>query len=64
MTQAERIGILVEGFGVKDHAHLHLVPLYGPGDLDMSLASEISETDMSTFAEEFLELWEKQDNQK
>ncbi len=32
-TKAERVGIAVEGFGVR-HVHLHLVPLYGEAELD------------------------------
>jgi histidine triad (HIT) family protein len=31
-TGAKRIGIAVVGFDVS-HAHLHLIPLYGPGEL-------------------------------
>jgi histidine triad (HIT) family protein len=27
-----RVGVIVEGFGVP-HAHIHLVPIYGPNDL-------------------------------
>ena len=64
VTQAERIGMLVEGFGVKDHAHVHLVPLFGIGELDMSLAAEMADTEMALFAQEFVSAWKKRADQK
>ena len=30
--EAKRIGLIVEGFGVA-HCHIHLVPIYGPGEM-------------------------------
>ncbi|MBP7806728.1 HIT family protein [Candidatus Gracilibacteria bacterium] len=33
-TNCVRIGYSVEGFGVPDHIHLHLIPLNQAGDLD------------------------------
>lgn len=37
-TQCVRVGFGIEGFGVPDHMHLHLVPLHQMGDLDPSKA--------------------------
>ncbi len=62
VTKAQRIGRLVEGFGVPDHAHLHLVPLFGPQELDMSLASEMSDEEMALFAQEFLSYWKNKES--
>ncbi len=37
-----RIGMVVEGFGVP-HAHIHLVPINGPHELDSSRAKPAAE---------------------
>ena len=37
-TGCVRIGFSVEGFGVPDHVHLHLIPLSTAGDMDPSKA--------------------------
>lgn len=37
-TNCARIGYSVEGFGVPDHVHLHLIPLNQIGDLDPAKA--------------------------
>jgi histidine triad (HIT) family protein len=58
ITQAPRIGRLVEGFGVPDHAHLHLIPLTEPNQMDMSKSFELPEEEMAAFAEEFHSAWE------
>jgi len=58
VSQAKRIGILVEGFGVEEHAHLHLVPITGPGQLDMSLAKEVSLSQLQIFADKFTAKWQ------
>lgn len=57
ITNAPRIGRLVEGFGVPDHAHLHLIPLTGPNQLDMSKAQEMPFEDMESFARKFKAAW-------
>ncbi|HZV91520.1 MAG TPA: HIT family protein, partial [Candidatus Nitrosocosmicus sp.] len=40
-----RVGIVVEGFGVA-HAHVHLVPISEPGQLNPALAKEASAEDL------------------
>lgn len=50
-TQAPRIGFIVEGMGVPDHAHLHLVPLFQAGDLDSRNAHTESSENMASIAE-------------
>lgn len=57
VTQATRIGRVVEGFGVPDHAHLHLIPLTCPDQLDMSQASDITDIEMQSFANKFISAW-------
>lgn len=43
-TNCERVGFSVEGLGVKDHMHLHLIPLFQLGDLNPEKAhTETSE---------------------
>ena len=39
-TQCERVGFSVEGLGVKDHMHLHLIPLCHIGDFNPEKAHE------------------------
>jgi len=58
VTKTPRIGRLVEGFGVPDHAHLHLIPITGPDQLDMSLAQEMDFADMQAFADTFQAIWQ------
>ena len=41
-----RVGLVVEGFGVA-HAHVHLVPISGPGQLNPSLAQEATPENLS-----------------
>lgn len=38
---AARLGIAVKGFGVA-HAHIHLVPLYGPGQMNFKRSNNPS----------------------
>ena len=47
---AKRIGISVEGFGVA-HAHVHLVPLNGPNELNPERAREMDEKELEMIAE-------------
>lgn len=56
-TQATKIGVAVEGFGVKDHAHIHLMPLHELGDLDISMAEEATDEELARFAQEFAQHW-------
>ncbi len=48
--RAERIGIAIEGFGVA-HAHLHLIPLNGPGELDMGRAQPMDREELEKVME-------------
>jgi histidine triad (HIT) family protein len=50
-TNCARIGYSVEGFGVPDHVHLHLIPLMGLGDLDPSKAHTETPENMAAMAE-------------
>lgn len=47
VSGAERIGFLIEGYGIKDHAHLHLVPLTGPGQMNLSKTQEASDEELT-----------------
>ncbi len=50
-TNCARIGYSVEGFGVPDHVHLHLIPLNEIGDLDPAKAHTESAENMEMVAE-------------
>ena len=47
--EAARIGLVVEGFGV-DHAHVHLIPLHGPGDLRPQAQEPVSHGELAALA--------------
>ncbi len=49
-TDAAKIGIAVEGFGV-DHAHVHLIPLHGPHELNPDRAQPADPSDLAAMAE-------------
>lgn len=49
-TQAKKIGLAIEGFGV-DHVHLHVIPMYGGHELDPHRAKLASEEELRTMAE-------------
>lgn len=49
-TQAKRIGIAVEGFGVS-HAHIHLVPVNQPEELDPHRAKAATANELSAMSE-------------
>ncbi len=51
-TNCARIGYSVEGFGVPDHVHLHLIPLNEIGDLDPAKAHTESAENMEMMAGE------------
>jgi len=44
------VGFLTEGFGVPDHFHLHIIPLFQGGDLNPSCAHKESSEAMSMIA--------------
>lgn len=50
-TNCARLGYSVEGFGVPDHVHLHLIPLNEIGDLDPAKAHTESAENMEMVAE-------------
>lgn len=50
-TLASRIGFMVEGFGVADHAHLHIIPLFESGDMNPALAHRESDEAMIMISE-------------
>jgi histidine triad (HIT) family protein len=50
-TNCTRVGYSVEGFGVPDHVHLHLIPLIQLGDLDPSKAHTETAENMAAMAE-------------
>lgn len=49
-TVATRIGFMIEGFGITDHAHLHLIPLYESGDMNPLKAHRESDENMAMIA--------------
>lgn len=49
-TNCARLGYSVEGFGVPDHVHLHLIPLNEIGDLDPAKAHTESAENMEMVA--------------
>ncbi len=49
-TVATRIGFMVEGFGITDHAHLHLIPLYESGDMNPAKAHKETDENMAMIA--------------
>lgn len=50
VTEAKKIGITVEGFGVP-HVHVHLVPLYKGFELDPNRAKKASEEELAEMCE-------------
>jgi histidine triad (HIT) family protein len=48
-TNAKRIGIAIEGFGVN-HLHLHLIPVNSGNELDPNRAQKASDDDLAQMA--------------
>jgi histidine triad (HIT) family protein len=48
--QSRKIGIAVEGFGVP-HAHVHLVPLHNPNELNPERATHMDDETLAPIAE-------------
>ena len=51
--QSSKIGIAVEGFGVP-HAHVHLVPLHNPNELNPERATHMDDETLATIAEKIV----------
>lgn len=49
----KRVGLVVEGFGVA-HAHVHLIPINNPGDMDSKNAKKASVDELKKVAEKIL----------
>jgi histidine triad (HIT) family protein len=52
-TQAKRIGIAVEGFGVP-HTHIHLVPVNNTCDLDPNKSKKATQEELETMHSQIL----------
>lgn len=49
-TKADRIGLALEGYGV-DHAHLHVIPVHGMGEVDPKRAKAATEQELNEMIE-------------
>ncbi len=49
-TNAKRVGLVVEGFGV-DHVHIHLIPINEANQLDPHRAKEVADEELAIMAE-------------
>jgi histidine triad (HIT) family protein len=58
-TNCVRIWYAVEGFGVPDHAHLHLIPLFWEWDFDPAKAHKETDEDMTMMAEKIRNMIKK-----
>lgn len=56
-----RVGMVIEGFGVP-HAHLHLVPINGSGEIDSSRAHAMPAEELAAIAEKVKAEVEKSKN--
>jgi histidine triad (HIT) family protein len=54
-----RVGMVIEGFGVP-HAHLHLVPINGPHELDSTREKDASPGELAATAEKIKQEIKKQ----
>jgi len=55
-TDAKRIGMIIEGFGV-DHSHIHLVPLYKGHELNPEKAKKASEDELKQMQLKLVEVF-------
>jgi len=46
----KRVGLVVEGFGVA-HAHIHLIPINNPGEMDSTNAKKVSTEELQKVAD-------------
>lgn len=51
VTQATRIGLVIEGLGVPDHAHIHLIPINHVAELDSTHKVAVSDEERQILAE-------------
>ncbi len=51
ITKAKRIGLVIEGLGIEDHAHVHLIPINNVGELDSLHKIKMSSEEMAEMAE-------------
>lgn len=59
VTDAKRIGLAIEGFGV-DHTHIHLVPVNSGNELDPNRGKPAAESELEDMANEIIEALKKQ----
>lgn len=52
VTQAKRVGLVIEGLGVEDHAHVHLIPINDFGDLDSTHKVQLSDEEKKILNEQ------------
>ncbi len=52
-TGSSRVGIVVEGFGVP-HAHIHLIPINNPHELDPHRAHAVSDEELVSMKEKII----------
>ncbi|HTL48828.1 MAG TPA: HIT family protein [Verrucomicrobiae bacterium] len=52
----KKIGVMVAGLEVP-HAHIHLVPIHGVGDLNFAKAQPASQEDLAAVAEKIRRHW-------
>ncbi len=51
VTHATRIGLVIEGLGVPDHVHVHLIPINEVGELDSSHKVSVTKEENQALAE-------------
>lgn len=53
-TGVVRVGIIVAGFGVEDHVHIHLVPINSEGEL-LAKSKQLAKEEMNTMQQKILD---------
>lgn len=56
ITNCNRVGMVVEGFGVQDHAHIHLIPINAGGQLELDDGSEMTDDELNKWQIKFKEI--------
>ena len=57
-TGVVRIGVIVAGFGVKDHVHVHLVPINSEGELLGMSKEAVAKEEMTSMQKKILNTFE------